>query len=114
MNAFDATQAFEITWPDAAYVDVLPFSLFVVDGVSDSVHDIRGPQGGISQAYFSCEVEGARAVLDYSVDRFKRINQKNDLHIGKAILTFSDPSRTDIRSVIWDDGIKQEGGATAA
>ena len=103
LNQLTTSFAFELTWHDkesAGYTDVLLVSAFSeqVESV-DTVHDVRGPKGGIAQAFFRLTVKAAEARLEYDIPEFKAVNEKNGMTLGTMTLTFSDSLRTRITSV---------------
>src|ERR1039458_7049274 len=92
----------ELTWQEPeieGYSDLLPIERIGTEGTL--VHDVRSPNGGITQAKCFVKPGPKRADLDYS--NFVAFNQKRDMEIGVMRLLFSDIDRTQVVQMLWKD-----------
>jgi len=87
-----------IKWigPDesAGYTDIFPISAFADEGtISEFIHDVVGPYGGLYQAGCRLDLNDKVATLDYRDDSFKELNDKNGMLRGILRLHFTDRKR---------------------
>lgn len=98
--------AFTVKWNDseaAGFTDVLPQSMFAVDGeVAGVTHKVRGPtKAENTEAQCDVRVEGTQADLDYSP--YALFNDERDVMLGLMRIVFVDQTRQSIKQVLWRD-----------